>query len=299
MVDLTGPAAVLSDWSTDRYTTQCAGVFDTYMRDVDIDPTGSYFVVAATGAYSGGVSSGTLCDTISRWELGPTTSGQNPTWVDYSGGDTFTQIKATGAVVYVGGHFRWLNNPFASDAVGPGAVARTGLAAVDPRNGLPFSWNPTRARGVGVWEFMTTQAGLWVGHDTNQTGKETRKRIALFPAAGGTTLPAENTGSLPGDVYLLGQPAGVTSGHWVARVNAAGPRSSRPTTAPTGPSTPATSRRRTTTVAPTPQTGATWRSPAGPTCRAPPPPACSPPSAGRPATARPCSGTSPRRPVTT
>jgi len=222
-VDLTGPTATLSGWATTRFTTQCAGVFDTYMRDIDIDPTGTYFVVGATGAYSGGVGSGTLCDSISRWELAPTTSGQNPSWVDYSGGDTFTQVKATGAAVYVGGHFRWLNNPYASDALGAGGVARTAIAAVDPRNGLPFSWNPTRARGVGVWEFVTTNAGLWVGHDTNQTGKETRKRIALFPAAGGTQLPAENTGSLPGDVYLLGQPAGVTSGHWVARVNAAGP----------------------------------------------------------------------------
>jgi hypothetical protein len=193
------------------------------MRDVDIAPSGDYFVVAATGAYSGGVYSGTLCDTISRWELGPTTSGQNPTWIDYSGGDTVTQVKATGAAIYVGGHFRWLNNPYSGDAAGEGAVDRSGLAAVDPRNGMPFSWNPTRARGVGVWEFMTTSAGLWVGHDTNQTGHEARKRIALFPSAGGTALPAESTGTLPNDVYLLGQPAGVTSGHWIARVNAAGP----------------------------------------------------------------------------
>ncbi|HSS67658.1 MAG TPA: malectin domain-containing carbohydrate-binding protein [Nocardioidaceae bacterium] len=223
MADLTGPSATLSGWSTDRYTTQCAGVFDTYMRDVDIDPSGGYFVVAATGAYSGGVGSGTLCDTVTRWELGATTGGQNPTWVDYSGGDTFTQVKATGAAIYVGGHFRWLNNPYASDAAGAGSVSREGIAAVDPRNGLPFSWNPTRARGVGVWEFMTTSDGLWVGHDTNQTGHEARKRIALFPSPGGTAIPTENTGSLPGDVYLLGQPASVTSGHWVARVNAAGP----------------------------------------------------------------------------
>ncbi len=202
--DLTGPTAVLSAWSTTRYSTTCASVFDTYMRDVDIDPSGTYFVVATTGAYSGGVGSGTLCDTITRWELAATTGGQNPTWVDYSGGDTFTQIKATGAAIYVGGHFRWLNNPYAGDSAGRGATVRTGLAAVDPRNGLPFSWNPTRDRGVGVWEFMTTTAGLWVGHDTNRTGREARKRIALFPSAGGTALPAENTGALPGNVYLLG-----------------------------------------------------------------------------------------------
>jgi hypothetical protein len=225
MADLTGPSAKITDWSTEGYTTQCAGVFDTYMRDVDIAPSGDYFVVAATGAYSGGVGSGTLCDTVTRWTLDPSVTGPNqqPTWIDYSGGDTLTQVKATGAVIYVGGHFRWLNNPYSGDAAGPGAVTRTGLAGLDPRNGLPFSWNPTRARGVGVWEFMTTGSGLWVGHDTNSTGGETRKRIALFPSAGGTQLPPENTGSLPDDVYLLGQPAGLTSGHWIARVNAAGP----------------------------------------------------------------------------
>jgi hypothetical protein len=223
MADLTGPTATLSGWATQRFTTNCAGVFDTYLRDIDIAPSGDYFVAAATGAYSGGVSSGTLCDSVSRWEIGATTAGQDPSWVNYSGGDTLTQVKVTGPVIYVGGHMRWLNNPYASDAVGPGAVSREGLAAVDPRNGLPFSWNPTRARGVGVWEFMTTNAGLWVGHDTNQAGKEARKRIALFPATGGTQLPLENTGSLPNDVFLLGQPAGVTSGHWIARVNTGGP----------------------------------------------------------------------------
>lgn len=222
MADLTGATAALSTWSTQRFTTTCASVFDTYLRDVDIAPSGDYFVTAATGAYAGGVSSGTLCDSIARFDI-TTAANSHPAWVDYSGGDTLTQVKVVGDVVYVGGHMRWLNNPFAGDAAGAGAVSRAGLAAVDPRNGLPFSWNPTRARGVGVWDFMTTDAGLWVAHDTNTTGKETRKRIALFPAAGGTTLPAENTGSLPGHVQLLGQPAAVTTGHWVARVNAAGP----------------------------------------------------------------------------
>ncbi len=53
-----------------RYTSNCAAVFDTYLRDVDIAPSGDYMVVVATGAQSGGVGSGTLCDSASRWELG-------------------------------------------------------------------------------------------------------------------------------------------------------------------------------------------------------------------------------------
>jgi hypothetical protein len=228
MVNTSGATATLSSWATDRYTSQCASVFDTYMRDVDIAPAGNgfgnYFVVAATGAYSGGVGSGTLCDTVTRWELGPVGGGQQPSWADYSGGDTLTQVKVTGPAIYVGGHQRWMNNPFAGDQVGPGAVPREGLAAVDPRNGLPYSWNPGRARGVGVFEFLPTTTGLWIGHDTNRLGGEAHKRIAFMPLTpGGTVLPPENTGTLPGHVYLLGRPGGSATLHWIARVNAGGP----------------------------------------------------------------------------
>lgn len=206
-IDLTGAnqAASLSSWATTRYSTTCGQSFDTYMRDVDIAPNGQYFVVGTTGAYSGGINSGTLCDGYARWELAATGAGQNPSWIDYTGGDTVTQIKVAGNVIYVGGHFRWANNPYNADSAGPGAVPRTGLAAIDPRNGLPTTWDPTRDRGVGVWEFMTTTAGLWVGHDTNRTGKEARKRIALFPVTGGKVLPAENTGVLPGHVFSVGR----------------------------------------------------------------------------------------------
>jgi Malectin domain len=221
--NLGGRTAQLSGWSTEGFTTPCADSFQTYLRDVDIAAGGRYFVVATTGAFSGGVESGTLCDTVSRWKLAPAAAAQKPTWVDYTGGDTATRVKAAGAAIYLGGHFRWLNNPYAGDSAGDGAVARTGIAAIDPRNGLPFSWDPTRARGYGVWDFLTTSAGLWVGHDTNRIGRELHKRIALFPSDGGTALPTENTGALPGDVYLLGRPAHDQSAHWVARVNAGGP----------------------------------------------------------------------------
>jgi hypothetical protein len=31
----------------------CAGVFDSWMRDIDFSPNGSYFVVSTTGAFAG------------------------------------------------------------------------------------------------------------------------------------------------------------------------------------------------------------------------------------------------------
>jgi hypothetical protein len=211
MVDIGNGPATLDSWATQGFAKTCSSHFETYMYDVDSSPDGSYFVVVTTGAYSGGPGAGTLCDAASRFEFGRTGSGQQPSWVEYSGGDTFTAVEVTGTAIYVGGHFRWMNNPSASDKKGPGGVRRKGLAALDPRNGLPLTWNPTRDRGWGVWGFRATPDGLWMGSDTDVTAGEPRSRIAFFPLQGGTAMPADNTGSLPGSVYLLGNSSDSTA----------------------------------------------------------------------------------------
>ncbi len=197
MVDTSQKPAVLSSWSTALYSKKCSNSFNTYILDVDIDPTSTYFAIGTTGAYAGGPAAGTGCDTVARFELNRTGSNQEPTWLNYTGGDTVTQVEATGAAVYAGGHFRWMNNPYAADRRGPAAVGRKGLAALDPRNGMPFSWNPTRKRGWGVWGFRTSADGLWISHDTDILGGESLGRIAFMPLVGGTDLPADVTGSLP------------------------------------------------------------------------------------------------------
>ena len=196
--------ATLATWSTVKYSTPCAGAFNSYMRDVSIAPDGSYFSVVATGAFAGGAGSGTLCDAATRWEFMPTSANQLPTWVNYTGGDTLYSVAATGDSIYLGGHQRWLNNPFSADRAGQGAVSRSGIAVLDARNGLPFSWNPGRQRGVGLREFLPLPEGVWVAHDTDRLGGELRSRIAFMPLAGGKLIPADNTGSLPGDTYSLG-----------------------------------------------------------------------------------------------
>jgi hypothetical protein len=201
MLDLTTRPVTVSSWATTRYQQQCAAVFATYMRDIDVSPDGSYFVVATTGAYR----AGSLCDTAARWETGAAGAGQQPTWVDYSGGDTLYSVAVTGSAVYVGGHQRWMNNSFAGDKAGPGAVAREGIAALDPVNGLPLSWNPGRDRGVGVFALVATAQGLWVGSDTERIGRyEHHARIAFMPLAGGAPVPEPRVGTLPGDLYRLG-----------------------------------------------------------------------------------------------
>jgi hypothetical protein len=72
MLNLATSPVTVTDWATTRYQQQCARVFDTYMRDLDISPDGSYFVIGITGAYR----PGSLCDPPARWETGAT-DGRN------------------------------------------------------------------------------------------------------------------------------------------------------------------------------------------------------------------------------
>ena len=205
VVDVGAIPARLADWHTDAYRTACSPTFDTYLRDVAVAPGGDWFVVVTTGARS---HTG-LCDSAARFEL--TTRGRvMPDWVDHSGGDSFTAVAVTGAAVYVAGHMRWMNNPWSNgtgrDAQpGPGAVPRSGIAALDPANGLPLSWDPGREpRGQGAFALVPGDDGLWVGGDTEYLGGERRPRLGFLPLAGGRPVPATPTARLPGQMYRLG-----------------------------------------------------------------------------------------------
>jgi hypothetical protein len=212
VLDVGTTPAQVSSWQTGDYpvlqadgtTTWCSSSFETYLRSVKISPDNQYFIIATTGAYR----AGRLCDTSSRWELSATGPSQHPTWVDWSGGDTTWSVGVTGTAVYVGGHFRWWNNPYRGDAAGPGAVAREGIAALDPLTGLPFSWNPGHERGVGIFALPATPDGLWAGSDTDHTGGEFHQKIAFYPLAGGAAPPPIVLGTLPGDLYNMDQATG-------------------------------------------------------------------------------------------
>ncbi len=200
MLDLTGAAATAANFNTTFYTSACSRSFDSYMRDVDFSPDGSFYVISTTGAYGGNTSA---CDETSRWETASTGSAVVPSWTDYTGGDTTYGVEITNDAVYVGGHFRWQNNPFAGDRAGQGAVSREGLAALDPQNGLPMTWDPTRTKGVGVFDFLLTTDGLWIASDTDRIGAYQYKgRIARMPRTG-ASFPAVVTPSLPNDLYAV------------------------------------------------------------------------------------------------
>src|SRR5579875_681594 len=208
-------AQVDPNWNTAAFTAACAAThFDSYVRDVDISPDGTWFAVADTGA--GGITYNTdgtrsLCDGAARFPLTTTGADVKPTWVDWTGNDSLWSVSVTGTAVYVGGHQRWENNPQGVDDARAGAVPRPGIAALSPSSGLPMAWNPGRnPRGQGAYALLATRAGLYVGSDTEWIGNRTylRKRLAFFPLQGGETPPAGGTASLPARLVQAGPATG-------------------------------------------------------------------------------------------
>ena len=146
-------------WFTDGYRYGvCSSSYDTYIRDIDFSPDGSYFVVVFDRRLPG-----PALPLRHRRPLGDRTATGTvtPTWTDYTGGDTLSAVAVTGAAMYVAGHQRWANNaiPSGGDRKGPGGVDRVGIAALDAESGVPLSWNPGRERGITVWRMVPTADG--------------------------------------------------------------------------------------------------------------------------------------------
>ncbi|MFG3690069.1 delta-60 repeat domain-containing protein [Micromonospora sp. NPDC047740] len=199
VVDLAGTPAV-ANWSTQRYVAPCYDwSFPFYARDVDFSDDGTYFVIIADG----GRGDGAYCDAIARFETVDRGAGIDATWVNYTGTDSVTSVEVTDNVVYVGGHFRWLNNANGNDSAGAGAINRFGLGALDPINGMPLVWNPGRSGapagtttwGPIMWELWRGSTGLYAGFDSDGVGNEYHGRMGLFPLAGGRTVAAVNAPS--------------------------------------------------------------------------------------------------------
>ncbi|WP_435206379.1 hypothetical protein [Micromonospora sp. bgisy143] len=220
LVDVSGTPTVL-DWSTDKYIAPCGAptTFVHYVQDIRFAEDGSWFVVGSNGG-AGWPSA--YCDALVRFETAARGTGQLATWVDFTGNDTITSVEVADNVIYLGGHFRWLNNPNASDNAGAGAIDRLGIAAVTPATGLPVNWNPRRsgsatmpsgttAWGSAVPVLWKGSDGLYFGHNSDGMGEEYHGRLGMFPSAGGRTFTAKNPPSgSTGNLYL-GAGAGAVS----------------------------------------------------------------------------------------
>jgi hypothetical protein len=180
MVDLGTAAAALDPWHYLPLNDSCAASkIPAYLRDVDFDPSGRYFVLVSSGnvAPRRGFD---VCDAAARFEI-DIASPASPTWINYTGGDTLHSVAVSSKAVYVQGHPRWLDNPFGRDSCGSGCVARPGIGAIDPASGMALSWNPTKDRGEGGKDLLVTPQGLWVVSDTSHIGGEYHSRVALLP----------------------------------------------------------------------------------------------------------------------
>ncbi|MFG1654207.1 hypothetical protein ACGFIE_30165 [Micromonospora sp. NPDC049275] len=220
LVDLTGTPTVL-DWSTEKYVAPCASpaTFVHYVQDVRFAEDGSWFVVGSNG---GGGWPTAYCDALARFETPARGAGQLATWIDFTGNDTITSVEVADNVIYLGGHFRWLNNPNASDTAGAGAIDRLGIAAVTPATGLPVNWNPRRsgsasmpagttAWGSAVPVLWRGSDGLYFGHNSDGMGEEYHGRLGMFPLAGGRTFTAKNPPSATtGNLYVATAAGAVT-----------------------------------------------------------------------------------------
>ncbi|MEV4824942.1 hypothetical protein [Micromonospora sp. NPDC049274] len=220
LVDLTATPTVL-DWSTEKYVSPCASpaTFVHYVQDVRFAEDGSWFVVGSNG---GGGWPTAYCDALARFETPARGAGQLATWIDFTGNDTITSVEVADNVIYLGGHFRWLNNPNASDTAGAGAIDRLGIAAVTPATGLPVNWNPRRsgsasmpagttAWGSAVPVLWRGSDGLYFGHNSDGMGEEYHGRLGMFPLAGGRTFTAKNPPSATtGNLYVATAAGAVT-----------------------------------------------------------------------------------------
>lgn len=192
--DLSGSVAVVSNWHSSYFKApSCSASLQYILRDVDFSPSGDAFAVVTTGNFTS-PGTGRLCDTASYWSTNSESATSQPRWINYAG-DSMLSVKVSDKAVYVGGHQRWLNNPYPNGDY-PGKcvgsvcpVEAWGLGAINPQTGLALGWNPIRdAKGHGVEVLKATSTGLWFGGDSVGPGNVGCKVPDVFGSCRGKTL---------------------------------------------------------------------------------------------------------------
>lgn len=202
VADLSAAGATLNPWYYRGFEKSCTTTMPSkidYLEGVDWSPDGRSFNVAATGNYprtpsdiwyhrlgDANVADTTVCDAVGRFDLD---DDQRPTWINYTGGDTVWSVIDTGAAVYAGGHFRYLDNPDGTSSYPAGdltsgrpAVRRQGIGAIDPETGLALRWNPALGKTrLGGRDFLADPTGLWIGNDATTFSGDPRRGLQYAP----------------------------------------------------------------------------------------------------------------------
>jgi len=125
-IDLTTPTATIDpNWNTDAYTTPAS---TTHTTATCVTSAGR-----RTASSSWSPRRAATSAAASRTATRPAASKRppaafdvQPTWKAVHGTDSLYSVAVTTSAVYVGGHQRWLDNPYGQDYPGPGAVPRPG-----------------------------------------------------------------------------------------------------------------------------------------------------------------------------
>ena len=175
MVNLNGPQATLTKWTSPEFNQECVSVENYYIRAAAWSPDDSTVYVADTGDHLINRKQGSypltgLCDAAAAFPATQTTVSHK--WIDYTGCDSYYSVAADDGAVYVAGHPRWADNPDGCNFAGPGAIADPGLQGLDPGTGhvQTSGGSPVYSMSrANADDMLITSAGLWIA-STNRYG---------------------------------------------------------------------------------------------------------------------------------
>ncbi len=177
MLDLQGPRATVTRWTSPEFSEHCWFTEPFYLRTAAWSPNDSTIYVGTTGfhLYNRTRSSfplAGLCDAAAAFPARQKTV--NPLWINYTGCDSIYASAADASLAYFGGHERWSQNSEGCNFQGPGAYPAQGMEGLDPATGDLYlnaagtEGYYTRARGLGADDMLITDAGLWIASDDVQ-----------------------------------------------------------------------------------------------------------------------------------
>src|SRR5215472_9308920 len=177
------PTATLTGWTSPRFDGSrgypprgfyynCWRTEPFYIRAAAWSPDDRTVYLATTGLKpwnsGGGFPLRGLCDAASAFSA----TGSPPAfkWTNYTGCDSLYAAAGVASAAFFAGHERWSQNPDGCNRQGPGAIAASGMEALNPATGhlLRNSQHRalyTRDRGFGADDMLTTSAGLWIASD--------------------------------------------------------------------------------------------------------------------------------------